>query len=92
MAAKIEIEKIDENQFMVRVHEKGSVSTHRVSLDPKDRVKLAGEAGDPEALIRKSFEFLLEREPKESILGRFDLSVIGRYFPEYESEIKKRLA
>jgi hypothetical protein len=34
---------------------------------------------------------LLEREPKESILNRFDLSVISRYFPEYEREIKKRL-
>jgi hypothetical protein len=34
---------------------------------------------------------LLEREPKESILTRFDLSVIGRYFPEYEREIKRRL-
>jgi hypothetical protein len=35
--------------------------------------------------------FLLEREPKESILGQFDLPVIGRYFPEYERDIRKRL-
>jgi hypothetical protein len=41
--------------------------------------------------VRRSFEFLLEREPKESILARFDLSVISRYFPEYEDEIKRRL-
>ena len=46
---------------------------------------------EPEELIRKSFEFLLEHEPKESILSRFDLTVISRYFPEYEGEIKKRL-
>ena len=31
--------------------------------------------------------FLLAREPRESILGRFDLPLIGRYFPEYEREI-----
>jgi hypothetical protein len=30
---------------------------------------------------------LLEREPKEAILRRFDVSVIGRYFPEFEGVI-----
>ena len=39
-----------------------------------------------------AFEFLLENEPKESILGRFDLPLIGRYFPNFESEIRRRLA
>ncbi len=29
--------------------------------------------------------------PKESILSAFDLPVIGRYFPEYESTIRSRL-
>lgn len=38
-------------------------------------------------LVEASFAFLLEREPKESILREFDLTVIGRYFPEYEQEI-----
>jgi hypothetical protein len=91
MHAKIEVEKFDASRFRVRVIDAGSESTHQVTLNPKDHVKLAGEAVKPETLIRKSFEFLLEREPKESILDRFDLSVIGRYFPEYECEIKKRL-
>ena len=39
-------------------------------------------------LIKKSFEFLLERESKESILRKFNLKVINQYFPEYEQEIK----
>ena len=91
MAAKIDVEKMDETHFRVRVTEGGSESTHQVTLDPNDRARLAGAAAKPEDLIRKSFEFLLERESKESILGRFDLSVISRYFPEYEREIKKRL-
>ena len=91
MPAKIEIEKFDASRFRVRVIEGGSESTHQVTLDPKDYARLAGERVEPEELIRKSFEFLLEHEPKESILSRFDLSVISRYFPEYESEIKKRL-
>ena len=92
MPAKIEVEKLDASHFRVRVIDAGSESTHQVTLDPKDRAKLAGATAEPEELIRKSFEFLLEREPKESILGGFDLSVIGRYFPEYEREIKRRIS
>ena len=91
MSAKIEVEKVDASHFHVRVIEAGSQSTHQVTLDPKDYARLAGGAVEPQELIRKSFQFLLEREPKESILSRFDLSVIGRYFPEFEREIKKRL-
>jgi hypothetical protein len=43
----------------------------------------------PEDLVKKSFEFLLEREPKESILRSFNLKIISNYFPEYEKEIGK---
>jgi hypothetical protein len=89
--AQIEVEKIDERHFRVRVIEAGSETTHQVTLDPKDRARFGGATAEPEELMRKSFEFLLEREPKESILGLFDLSVISRYFPDYEREIKKRL-
>jgi hypothetical protein len=91
MPAQIEVEKIDTTHFRVRVIEAGSESIHQVTLDPEDHARLAGPTAEPEELIRKSFQFLLEREPKESILGRFDLSVTSRYFPEYEREIKKRL-
>lgn len=91
MAAIIEVEKLDPSEFRVRVIEGGSESTYEVTLDPKDYKRLAGSEVEPEELIRKSFQFLLEREPKESILGHFDLSIISRYFPEYEREIKKKL-
>jgi hypothetical protein len=91
VAAKIEVEKVDASHFRVHVIEAGSKSTHQVTLDPKDYARLAGATAEPEELIRKSFQFLLEREPKESILSRFDLSVIRRYFPEYEHEIKRKL-
>ena len=41
----------------------------------------------PEQCIKAAFEFLLDREPKESILLRFDITVISRYFPEFEREL-----
>ena len=91
MAASIQVEKIDATHFRVRVSEGRSESAHEVTLGPKNHARLSGGAVVPEELIRKSFEFLLERESKESILSSFDLSVISRYFPEYDREIKRRL-
>ena len=91
MAARIEVEKISDNEFQVRVIEGQSESTHRVSLKQADYDRLTGGKIEPCELIRRSFEFLLAREPKESILPRFDLPLIGRYFPEFERELKRRI-
>jgi hypothetical protein len=92
MAAQIEVEKMDTSRFRVRVIESGSETSHDVTVSPNDYARLAGGKGEPEELVRRSFEFLLEREPKESILTRFDLSLISRYFPEFEREIKRSLS
>jgi hypothetical protein len=62
-------------------------TTHVVNVSAADLARLAPGAPDPDDLVRRSFVFLLAREPKETILGRFDLMVIARYFPEYEREI-----
>ena len=91
MTATIGVEKLSASEFRVRVIEGRSESSHTVTLQPEDHRRLAGAKTEPEELVRRSFEFLLEREAKESILARFDLLVIGQYFPEYEREIKRRL-
>jgi hypothetical protein len=66
----------------------GSTSTrHEVTVGDAEVGRLAPGAATPDDLVRRSFEFLLQREPKESILRRFELPVIGRYFPEYERTI-----
>jgi hypothetical protein len=92
MAARIVVERIGDGEFSVRVVEGTSESSHRVTLKPEDYQRLSGGKVEAQELVRRSFEFLLENEPKESILGRFDLSVIGRYFPNFEREIKRRLS
>jgi len=61
-----------------------------VGVSDQDADQLAPGV-DPHELVRESFCFLLEREPPESILSRFDLPVIERYFPGYGSEIRRRL-
>ncbi len=72
--------------FQVRVREGGSESTHEVTVD-EATVTAVEWKGSLEELIRRSFDFLLQREPKESILSTFELSEISRYFPEYTREI-----
>lgn len=75
----------------VTVSRGGGSTRHRVTLSSEAYERLCGGAVTPEELVRESFEFLLEREPKESILREFDITVIARYFPEYEAEIRQRL-
>ena len=75
----------------VRIDEKGEmVSEHTVTVTTADKERF-GPGSTVEGLVTRSFEFLLEREPKESILRQFDLQAIARYFPEYEREINRRL-
>jgi len=65
-------------------------SEHRVRVRAADLDRYAPGAVDPTDLVRRSFEFLLEREPRESILSSFDLPVIERYFPAYDADITRR--
>lgn len=59
------------------------VTHHLVHVQPAD-LERWGHGRSPEELVRRSFVFLLQRESKESILPEFDLSVIQRYFPDYD--------
>ena len=82
----ITVEKQDEKTFTVTVESRGTAS-YTVTVPEAYHRKLTGGSIDKEELLRRSFEFLLERESKESILPSFELSVIQRYFPEYERTI-----
>ena len=86
----IEVRHVSAHEYEIKVG--GTTATvHRVTLRDADRQRLGGGDIPAEQLIEESFRFLLEREPNTSILRTFDLPVIGRYFPEYEGEIRKRL-
>ena len=74
-------------QCAVRVGEGSSSTEHDVTVQASDLARLDPAAADPTDLVRRSFAFLLAREPKESILRVFELTVIGRYFPDWESTI-----
>ncbi len=80
----IKVEKKNQQEFTVKVEAK----EYNVGLDDEYWQDLTGGKITKEELIKKSFEFLLEREPKESILSRFNLRIINQYFPEFEEEIR----
>lgn len=86
----IKVTKIDSETFEVIVNS-GSTTNHKVNLPDHYYEKLTHREVPPEILVERSFQFLLEREPNTSILRSFKLSVIGRYFPEYERTIRKMI-
>jgi hypothetical protein len=88
--AEIDVSVARADEYVVEVREDGSTTRHTVTLDSSALERFGG--GVPaKRLLEESFRFLLEREPKEAILRRFEISVIGRYFPEFESEIRRRV-
>ncbi len=86
----ITVQTIDSTTFKVTI-EKGTTTTHTVTVTPSFYEKLTEKYVKPEELVKQSFVFLLERESNTSILRSFNLSVISQYFPEYEETIRGML-
>jgi len=86
--ANIHIKAISEEIYQVTVVA-NTTTQHEVTVNADYASQLCGQHQTTARLIEQSFEFLLARESNTSILRRFDLSVISRYFPEYASEMAK---
>lgn len=82
----------DDWRCTVTIGDDPAATRHQVAVSGEDLVRLAPAGTSVERLVEASFAFLLEREPRESILRQFDLPVIARYFPAYEREIRRRLS
>ena len=89
--AEVDVRASAPGEYEVVIREGSSSTTHTVSLTSETRDQLGVSDVDGARLVEESFRFLLERESKESILARFELTVIARYFPQYPEEIRRRL-
>jgi hypothetical protein len=89
-AAQITVESSGGAVYRVNVRQGRSQTSHDVTVTADDVARYA-PGSTPERLLEASFEFLLEREPASSILSRFALPVIERYFPEYPRIIRERI-
>jgi hypothetical protein len=89
---KIHVDRLEEGEgyeFSVRVSDEGSESRHAVTLSEHDFARLGTGYASPEEFVHACFGFLLARESKEQILPTFDVSVIPKYFPEFENQIRR---
>lgn len=88
---EIKKEETTENgwKFEVLVGRRDEAASYAVTLDKEYWQELTDGKYDAAELVRRSFGFLLSREPKESILRSFDLRIIRKYFPDFETEIRK---
>jgi hypothetical protein len=89
-SARISVESSGGTVYRVVVEQGKSRTTHDVTVTPEDIAHYAPGA-TAERLVEASFEFLLEREPASSILSKFALPVIERYFPEYPRVIRGKI-
>jgi hypothetical protein len=91
LRAHVEVEQTAPHEFRVRVVEGQTHTRHQVTLSTAEYERLSSKKVAPAELVRRAFEFLLAREPKEEILAKFDLAVIGKYFGEFEQTLKRSL-
>jgi hypothetical protein len=89
--AEVTIHPLGPREFRVEVSDGAQRTTHEVTVPASLGAGVELPVDDLESVVRESFGFLLEREPASSILSRFSLSDIARYFPEYPSELAERL-
>jgi hypothetical protein len=75
--------------FDVVIRESGNETRHRVTMSKADHGRLAKGSCPPQHCVEAAFRFLLDREPKEAILSHFDISVISRYFPDFETKLTR---
>jgi hypothetical protein len=81
----------DPLEFEVVVRMGHGETRHHVTMTRDTCERLTAGTHSPERCIEAAFQFLLDREPKESILRRFDVTVISNYFPEFERELPRYL-
>jgi len=87
----IKVKRRNTKNFEVAVIEHGSSTIHTVILDDDYYQSLTERKITKEDFVKKCFDFLLERESKESILSSFNVKVINSYFTDFEQYIKGKI-
>ena len=92
--ADIEVRRASGEDFVPRFRvtvrdEDGSTSVREVTVSLADFERLGRNFRELDEFVRTCFQFLLERESKESILPSFDIAMIASYFPEFEDRISR---
>ncbi len=81
------ITELSKDKFEITV-KADQLTKHVVSVTDQMLLNLTNNKISKEELLNYSFNFLLEREPNTSILSKFDIIIISKYFPEYISKVE----
>ena len=81
------ITELSKDKFEITV-KADQLTKHVVSVTDQMLLNLTNNKISKEELLNFSFYFLLERESNTSILSKFDIIVISKYFPEYISKVE----
>ena len=73
--------------FDVIVRDARGESRHRVTIGADEARRWAELGAKPPRGVEAVMRFLIDREPKESILSAFDTNVVRRYFPEFDDAL-----
>ena len=84
----VSIKKRTDDVFQVTVAD-SMTTTHEVTVTDQSLSDLTNNKVTKEQLLEFSFNFLLDREPNTSILSKFDINVISKYFSDYRDEVKR---
>ena len=81
------ITELSKDKFEITV-KADQLTKHVVSVTDQMLLNLTNNKISKEELLNFSFNFLLDREPNTSILSKFDIIVISKYFPEFNSKVE----
>ena len=87
MSDQIKIKELSPNAFDVTIYS-NTETNHQVTISDNFVTEYQIKHLTKKEIIEQSFIFLLERESNTSILRKFDIEVIGNYFPEYKKLFK----
>ncbi len=77
--------------YDVTVYADGRAHRYDVTMSFQDYDLWCRGRTAPSRVVEAAFEYLLDREPPDTILARFDLSTIRRYFPTVDKELPGRI-
>lgn len=86
-----ETEATNRWSYDVTVYEDGRTHRYAVSLSFQDYDLWSRGRVSPSRVVEQAFRFLLDQEPADAILERFDCSIIRRYFPKVDRELPEML-
>ena len=77
--------------FLVEIGHGDGLMEFWVEIDKAQWTRLTGRRIEPSELVLFTFKFLLDKEAKELILKKFNLSDVEGQYPNFEMELKKSL-